>query len=63
MNNPSGCIMMSYNSNDRLKNIKNIKIKPIIYMVILITVVTIIIMTKAITFMKTATKTVIRIII
>ena len=50
--------MTSYNSNGRSKNIKNTKIKPTIYMVILI-VVTMIIMTKTITLMKTATKTVI----
>ena len=55
--------MMSYNSHDRLKNIKNTKIKPTFYMVILIIVVTIILMTKATTLLKTATKSVIRIII
>ena len=63
VNKPNGCIMTSYNSNDRSKNVKNSKIKPRIYMVILIVVATIIIMTKAITLMKTATKTATRIII
>ena len=63
VNKPNGCIMTSYNNNDRSKNVKNSKIKPRIYMVILIVVATIIIMTKAITLMKTATKTATRIII
>ena len=68
VNKPNGCTMTSYNNNDRSKNIKNTKIKPTMYMaiiivVLLIIVVTIIIMRKAITLMKTATKTVIRIII
>ena len=57
VNKPNGCIMTSYNNNDRSKNVKNNKIKPRIYMIILIVVATIIIMTKAITLMKTATKT------
>ena len=56
--------MTSYNNNDRSKDIKNTKMKPTIYeVIIIITVVTIIIMTKAITLMKTATTTVARIII
>ena len=63
VNKPNGCIMTSYNNNDRSKNVKNSKIKPRIYMAILIVVATIIIMTKAITLMKTATKTATRIII
>ena len=64
MNEPNGCIMTSYNNNDRSKDIKNTKMKPTIYeVIIIITVVTIIIMTKAITLMKTATATVARIII
>ena len=44
------------------KNIKNNKAKPRIYMVILIIVLNIIIVTKAITLMKRATKTVIRLV-
>ena len=55
--------MASYNNNDRPKSIKNFKIKPTIYMVILKIVVTIITMTKTITLIKTAKKAVIRIII
>ena len=51
--------MTFYNNNDRSKNIKNTKIKPTTYMVILIKVVTIIIMTKAITLNDKRTKTVI----
>ena len=51
--------MTSCNSHDRSKNIKNMKIKPTIYMVILMIVVTTILMTKPITLLKT----VIRIII
>ena len=54
--------MMSYNNNERSKNLKNTKVKPTIYMVILIIVVTLIKMTKSMTLTKTATKTVLRII-
>ena len=63
MNKVNRYTKTSYNSNDRSKNVKNSKIRPRIYMVILIIVVTIIIMAKAITLIKTATKTVIRIIV
>ena len=42
------------------KNIRNTEIKPKIYMVTVIIVVTIIIMTKAITLIKAAIKTVIK---
>ena len=43
--------MTSYNSHDRSKNVKNTKIKPIDYIVILKIVVTIIIITKGTTLM------------
>ena len=62
VNKPNGCVMASYNIYYRSKNIKNIKIKPTIYMVMLIIVATTI-MTKAITLLKAATKTVIIMII
>ena len=62
VNKPNGCVMASYNIYYRSKNIKNTKIKPTIYMVMLIIVATTI-MTKAITLLKAATKTVIIIII
>ena len=62
VNKPNGCVMASYNIYYRSKNIKNIKIKPTIYMVMLIIVATTI-MTKAITLLKATTKTVITIII
>ena len=39
VNKQSECVIISYDDNDRLKNIKKTKIKPTIYMVILITVV------------------------
>ena len=55
--------MTSYKSHDRSKNIKSTKIKPTIYMIIQIIVVIIILMTKAMTLLKRATKTVTRIII
>ena len=48
VNKPNGCVMASYNIYYRSKNIKNTKIKPTIYMVMLIIVATTI-MTKAIT--------------
>ena len=51
--------MTSCNSHDRSKNIKNMKTKPTIFMVILMIVVTTILMTKPTTLLKT----VIRIII
>ena len=62
VNKPNGYVMASYNIYYRSKNIKNTKIKPTIYMVMLIIVATTI-MTKAITLLKAATKTVIIIII
>ena len=62
VNKPNGCVMASYNIYYRSKNIKNTKIKPTIYMVMLIIVATTI-MTKAMTLLKAATKTVIIIII
>ena len=62
VNKPNGCVMASYNIYYRSKNIKNTKIKPTIYMVMLIIKATTI-MTKAITLLKAATKTVITIII
>ena len=48
VNKPNGCVMASYNIYYRSKNIKNTKIKPTIYMVMLIIVATTI-MTKATT--------------
>ena len=62
VNKPNGCVMASYNIYYRSKNIKNTKIKPTIYMVMLIIKATTI-MTKAITLLKAAIKTVIIIII
>ena len=62
VNKPNGGVMASYNIYYRSKNIKNTKIKPTIYMVMLIIKATTI-MTKAITLLKAATKTVIIIII
>ena len=62
MNKANGCTVTSYSSNGRSKHIKDTKIKPRIYMVIVIIIVTIITLTK-VTLMKTATKTVIRIMI
>ena len=55
--------MASYDNNERSNDIKNTKIEPTTYIVILMIEVTKTTMTKAITLKKTATKTVIRIII
>ena len=55
--------MVSYNNNERSNDIKSTKIEPTIYIVILMIEVPIAITAKALTLMKTAIKTVIRIII
>ena len=63
MNKLNGCLMVSYNNNERSNDIKSTKIEPTIYIVILMIEVPIAITAKALTLMKTAIKTVIRIII